>query len=356
MLRGSPALETCLIDYGAQKHVVIQKQARPEQTVVASILTTLGLIAVWIILLRARSTTNQTTLVAAWNWALISIAAWTAVWLVVKLNSKSINAGIADQLWYAAAVLAPTPLLAVLGARRPRVNTWNFFVLVPYIVVFGVPALHAWSGDGHISDLQVEPPFVFGYLFVTVMGTGNYFGTKFTGAGLCLGIALLLLFAPYSSAVPESFPDKATSREWATGLLAVGVVWAYWKSCSKYVPAGDYDRLWLDFRDRFGIVWAKRIMDRWNMAAQSGRWSVRLELHGLVPATRQPISSPSGTECSVNTLIAPFREPIESTFRWQLKRFVDAEWIAERIPNSAENPTDAAAEEFTETNPKIKDE
>lgn len=304
----------------------------------ATTLITFGLITVWCILLRARSVTHRTTLVAAWAWSLMAVTAWTAVWLAAKLTSVSNNVGIVDQLWYAVAILTPTPLLAVLGARRPRVNTWNAFVLLPYVIVFGVPAIHAWSGDGHISTLQVEPPFVFGYLFVIVMGTGNYFGTKYTGAGLCLGVALLLLFAPYSSAVPESFPDKTTSREWATGLLAVGVVWAYWKSQSKYVPTGEYDRLWLDFRDRFGIVWAKRVMDRWNKAAKTGQWNVQLELYGIVSLSNH----------LVDEQLEKFREPIESTFRWQLKRFVDPEWIVERMPDAMENSSRAAVIENVE--------
>ena len=43
-----------------------------------------------------------------------------------------------------------------------------------------------------------------------------------------------------------------------------------------------FDALWLDFRDRFGVVWGQRTREQFNRAAAHEGWPVALHWDGLV--------------------------------------------------------------------------
>ena len=85
---------------------------------------------------------------------------------------------------------------------------------------------------------------------------------------------------------------------------------------SRLEQQSPLDHLWIDFRDCFGIVWAKRILDRMNEVAVTKQWPVQLQLHGL--AWEDNVSASEAERISAE---------IEQNFRWMLKRFVNNEWI-----------------------------
>ncbi len=74
------------------------------------------------------------------------------------------------------------------------------------------------------------------------------------------------------------------------------------------------DRLWLWFRDHWGVVWALRTQDRFNRTAELSGWPFRLTWFGLTPtdpaAGDVPITPP---------------EEAEKVFRGLIRRFVDAD-------------------------------
>jgi hypothetical protein len=61
-------------------------------------------------------------------------------------------------------------------------------------------------------------------------------------------------------------------------------------------------------------------MDRVNFTARQEGWSARLETQGLV---WNPNSTPAQTEHTLKRA--------DHTFRWLLRRFVDEQWIDERL-------------------------
>jgi hypothetical protein len=69
------------------------------------------------------------------------------------------------------------------------------------------------------------------------------------------------------------------------------------------VPENEIDRLWLDFRNRFGLVWGQRLREQFNRAALNAGWSVYLAWPGL---RRLVLSGPdtSRPEDILRTLLA----------------------------------------------------
>ncbi len=186
---------------------------------------------------------------------------WTGAWFATSIWSRSDRA-IADRLWYAIAVLMLCPPVAVLGARRPIVRVWTWFVLLPLLLVLGLPLAVGWGSGPPYPRLELELPATLGYVLVLVMGAGNYFGTRFTLASSLFAMSLLLLVVPVSAVVPDVGLSPERSRLWATLAFAAAAMSARLQARRDGSTRNPLDRLWLDFRDTFGIVWAKRIQDR----------------------------------------------------------------------------------------------
>jgi len=268
----------------------------------------------------ARKRLRNTTLLGAWLWGSVALGVWGVTFCATEVL-RCVDEGVADQMWLASAVLSVCPFVAVLGARRPGARVWGIFIVLPLAVVLDLPAVTAWNRDLHPAPLQLEIPMLAGYGLVLLMGAGNYLGTRFSFAALLAAAAMLIV--PLSMSSLHWLPDAAASRAAATLLLGIAVWWASLSMRRTRDRAGatPYDRIWNDFRDLYGIVWARRVLDRVNDAAVHEAWPVRLQLHGFVPVDpSRPIS-----------LTPEQSRQIEHALRWLLRRFVDPEWIDERI-------------------------
>lgn len=289
----------------------------------------LGILAALAILARSRTALRNTTLTVAWGWGVAAMSAWAALWLADAVCS-AIKPGLADRLWYSAAVLMLCAPIAVLGSRRPATRVWLWFVILPMFIVLGLPVVSTWQGGLAPRPLRLEAPAVVSFGLVLVMGAGNYLGTRFTLPAVLFAVALLLLIAPLSAAVPDTFPAASESQTWATICLSASTLlaWRQSKTNGRLSPSTGHpmeacDRLWIDFRDFFGIVWARRIQDRINAVAAKEQWPVRLEMHGIVWIEK---------DSSVEKVHAAAKR-ISQTFRWLLRRFVDPAWIDQRLMN-----------------------
>ena len=155
---------------------------------IAGIIVSIGLSVAWVPVARGGSALKSTTLSSAWVWAIGALTFWTATWIADHLVHAVANS-VADHLWYACAVLALCPAIAVLGSRRPGTRVWNWFIQVPMLFVLGWPVLTLWLQGSDVRGLQLETPQLIAYLLVLVMGAGNYLGTRFTLASLCFAAA-----------------------------------------------------------------------------------------------------------------------------------------------------------------------
>jgi hypothetical protein len=128
----------------------------------------------------------------------------------------------------------------------------------------------------------------------------NYLPTRLAAGALALGGACGVEVARLAGvAVHEAAP-------FGRGLLAaapwLGLLGWLWPSAG----GSAFDRVWRCFRDGFGFVWAQRVREQFNRAAQNAGWPIRLTWFGLR-------SEGAGSE--------PAPEQVLGTLRAALKRF-----------------------------------
>jgi hypothetical protein len=152
-------------------------------------------------------------------------------------------------------------------------------------------------GELHKSPLQSI------FLVVTLAAlTLNYLPTRlgpaavaFTGGCLCLAPDLA-----WSTRLPA-----LQSAGWLAIVLSPWLAWVIlWR---RNASLKTFDRLWLDFRDRYGLTWGLRVRDQFNRAATHAGWPAHLGWQGLVKA--------GGADSDAEAL------EMESTLRSMLKRF-----------------------------------
>jgi hypothetical protein len=316
-------------------------------TSLAALALALVLRGVWL----GRQRLQHTTLVPAGRWAVAAALLWTTTFGVSTLGA--IASEQEDALWYATALLTLCPAIAVLGARRPGAGVWNAFVILPLLAVLGWPLLTLGAGGAEIRTLRLETPQLIGFVLVLVMGAGNYMGTRFNLPAVAYVVALCLLVGSVSAVAPPLVQGSTAARLLATICLGLAVVGARAvlrepegtvadlfgpSEAPAGVPAGQsdptrdatvssqsparFDLLWADYRDTFGIVWAKRFQERLNGIAAQQKWPARLSDAGIEweagQDDREQVS-----------------ERIDQTFRWLLRRFVDPPWIDARVNRPA---------------------
>jgi len=243
---------------------------------------------IWIIgsypLWRAWQANRRTSLVHALGWTFAAWLAWLAVICLASLGPAS----SVMVLCYLALCLTGCAGVAVLGARRPGVIAWNFVVLA----LLAVNLLPLAEGLLRGQSLHVDT-FRRVFLAATLaIGILNYLPTRlalamgFLSIGMALELAGLALLQE---------PDHGGSAFLQTGWLCLALApWAgYLTSRQRPDSSSNPDRLWRQFRDRFGAIWGLRLRDQFNRAAAHADWPIFLGWLGLrTLSTDAPRQSP----------------------------------------------------------------
>ncbi len=282
----------------------------------AVILLPLQLGAWWV----AGRLVRGTSLRAAWFWSIPALGAWS----LLTMRSAG-SAGLTDHLGYSAVVQTLAPFVAVLGARRPGAGPWNWFVVLPMLVVLHWPATASLLTGSIHDPFELAMPTALGCGLVTVMGVGNYFGTRQTLPAAAVVAALFLVL--YVVSRPVDFRPRLMSEavQLASISLSLAAAVFLWQSRHLRPPdappqdvADGLQQIWDEFRNLFGIVWARRVLERLNQFAVSERWPVRLELTGFVPVDQLP-EAPASDRLVLRRIC------------WLMGRFVDRQWLEARL-------------------------
>jgi hypothetical protein len=279
-----------------------------------------------LVLLSRRRALSQTTLIGAWWWTLAALVAWSLVEFAAAVVSPAAGKSWLPPLRLAAIALSFCPIVALIGAKRPQHAAWNFVVLSLWGIVT-LPAVEAFFLH---RGQRIEMGAARGwFLWVLILLTPiNFVPTRYWLAALLVAAGQTLALSPHlpllrgalgvgQSPALSSVLDALTLGLCASALLAA---WAF--SRQERPTPNPYDRLWLDFRDTFGLFWALRVQERINAAAQQSGWDLDLKWHGF---RRRNDVAPFAT-------IDPTIEPtLRTTFKGLLRRFVSNSWIAERL-------------------------
>ena len=279
--------------------------------------------------------TRDTTAETARRWGLVACVSGMLPGLL-ELCAEGSNEG-STYAQYFSAVMLLTPLIAMLGARNPGAAAWPWFVILPLIIVLQWPAASQLASAGMSTALVVPTPTILGYLFVLVMGAGNYFGTANT----------LQTMVAASGAVCLLLPVTEWTGDGNGGFLAIGSVLIAVSVATIRLPTVETDSnnpqhsvqaLWSLFRDMYGLVWAKRVMDRVNQMIARESIGAVLTLDGFestASGVRQHIDEPR-TE---SELVLPSRA-IE-IFCWVLRRFFKEQYLQRIFPDAPMEPGDS---------------
>jgi hypothetical protein len=275
-----------------------------------------------------RMTIRGTTLVAPWAWSLVTLLALAGTEMTIAVAGSPAPLWAAE-LRFAAAMSTFCPTIALLGAKRPQNRAWQAIVASLWAIL-SLPSLE-WLLYGGASEIH-SARFWF---IVVLIGTGalNGLGTRWWLSSLLYGAGQVALVWPFLFA--EGMLTGALGP--LVGTLALVLAWllvaAEWPRPRRLVSPPD--RVWLDFRDAFGVVWALRIAERMNASAAMYDWPVVLTWRGFRPrGSHGQIEVPRAVEISLRTL---------------LRRFVSPAWIEARLgpstgPDDFTRPSQPAGE------------
>lgn len=272
------------------------------------------------VLNRARRYIRATTLVAPWAWAVMALVAIVTVEMLAL-----VSAGEGTPRWlgaarYMAAMATFCPIMAVLGAKRPQEKAWHLIVLALWFVL-ALPALQdvVYHYGQRISLDAAWRGFV---LVLIGVGLVNYLPTRFWPSSVLYAAAQTILLADYLP-LPEALALAPPWRVPVALTLFAGAGLLPRLGWPRRGAAKDpLDRLWRDFRDAYGMLWAVRVGMRADEAGHAIRSTTALGNDVAPPTERASESTVAVIESRLAT---------ERTFLAHLQRFVSRAWIDQRL-------------------------
>ncbi len=288
-------------------------------TTAAGLAILAGLTALTGLVLRRRNE-HETTLVPAWWWALSAAALWSVTEAAAALAGPRPGPWLAP-LRLAAVALSFCPILAVLGAKRPQHAAWSFVVAALWAIL-ALPAAETYFLQRG-QQLEMGAARSWFLWILILIGPINYVPTRQWLAALLVAAGQVLALSEYLPLIQRSL--FGGQHVVALALASIAVIGA---RTGRSSAADPYDRLWLDFRDLFGLFWSLRLQERVNAVATASGWPLWLGWSGFRnPASGRPLEQ-----------VDPAIEPtLRTSMRGLLRRFVSGRWTAERLVGQVTN-------------------
>jgi hypothetical protein len=274
-----------------------------------------ALIAIAILLSRYRAVVG-TTLVPAWCWSLGAILALAVVQLGSRFISPSGRGPELEPLQFAAAGLVFCPVIALLGAMRPQHNYWNFIVASAWCLLALPAAENYFMNLGQPLEIGAARGW-FLWIMILLLPV-NYAATRFAIASFVAMAGEVVLFSRY---LPLMSPVSGNPQALGILLLSLSLAIALALSLREAAVANRFDRAWLDFRDRFGMLWGLRVTERVNAVAASQSWDFLLTWRGLQ-------RSATGAFIREDELDSSLKRVLSAALMGIFRRFISRERIA----------------------------
>ena len=308
--------------------------------------------AATILLIFAIRKIRYTTLIAPWCWLLVTIWSIALAHTLGHDISDSANdlpgesvgnpsSNTHRHYWveaiqFAAHALVFCPFMSLLGARRPQNKMWEFIVFSLWLILV-LPALETvLLSPGQLADTEG----IRAWFMLTLIGVSalNIILSRFWISGILIGISQFMLVNPNL----PSWTHLSYSHAMEAGLsLAIAsFLVAFIQPRPNRSNIREEDRVWLDYRDLYGGMWALRIKERINQSADLYDWDLRLTWTGFVTADGSDLPDvlPEKTE-----------KVLHQHFYNLMRKFVTRQWINDRLQNS--NSLEIENSEQTDVNP-----
>jgi hypothetical protein len=292
--------------------IAIDPVRAPLVLILALIVSSRSLVDAW----RA---VRGTALRPALLWAILAMALALAAQAAALTQSLATGRPLAERLTYLCVLALLAALGSVLNARTPGGKAWAV-LMVLLVVVFLIP----WLEDqtrlrraAGVAPLHLDAPWSIFYGLLVAVALTNYLPTRFGWASAALSVLFVL---EYLALLPTPWPASRRAVIWLWIGWILALVLAIARSSARRAPEArsNCERLWFWFRDNWGVVWALRVLERFNRAAEVSHWPVRLTWFGLVP-----LSGEAGA------LPPPSPDELETTFRNLMKRFANSRRLDE---------------------------
>lgn len=272
----------------------------------------LGLATTAYPLWRAWRGARGTALRAAVVWAMVATALAFAAQVFAASEPATSGRPVAGHVAYLAVLATLSALVSVLNARTPGGGAWAILMAL-LVLVFLIPWLEAPGlarrAQG-LERLHLDAPWTLFYGLVVLAGVTNYLPTRYGPAAfwLTVGFAAEYLALTRRDLGPPRAVLLASAFPWTLAM-------ALWTAdgCSRRASraSGRLESVWLWFRDHWGVVWALRVQERFNRAAEAQGWPIRLAWFGVVPAP------------GIDAATAVVPEAADATLRGLLRRFAE---------------------------------
>jgi hypothetical protein len=213
---------------------------------------------------------RATSLAHAVVWVIVAWFAWGFVWLyqAIRPDEEFIVLG------YLALCFTSCAAMAVLGARWPGVGAWNLVVAGLFAILL-LPLAEGW-GELHLTTSRIV--FVLATLSVIPF---NYTLTRLGSAALAVFVGCGIQVAALFWLLGSSHEGERFTVEIGQALIVLSPWFGFVQMTRFPKSLSRFDRTWLDFRDRFGMIWALRVREQFNRAAANAGWPIRLNWSGL---------------------------------------------------------------------------
>ncbi len=264
-----------------------------------------------------------TTLVAPVFWGWVAVGTVAGVELIAAAGFGGAAPRWLGVARYIAAMATFCPLIAVLGAKRPQDRAWQLIVVALWFVL-SLPALQDMIYH-YGRPVSIDPAWRWFLLILIAAGLVNYLPTRYWPSSALLGagqILLLIDYLPFDLQWPlgDGARVPVALSFFAVGSLLPALGWpraSLTPRAAEHSPAAE--KLWRDFRDAYGMLWAVRIGERAGAAPH-------VASNSLTASKRE--NQASGTaQASPESDV----QQLERTLIAHLQRFVSRAWIDERL-------------------------
>jgi hypothetical protein len=215
-----------------------------------------------------------TTLAAPYIWVMISAASLGLLACAEIRGEESLRMSVAR---FIAAASTLTPVIAVLGAKRPQDRGWQWIVLSLWVIV-SWPALQAMANPAG-PRLELFMPWKLFIVALIIVGMLNYVPTRNSLANVFVITGQCILFSGFLGLPQPNGGLLLAVVFFITAAIFIAILRTASPLKSMFMP--EHTERWLQFRDAFGAFWGLRILQRVNETAGLRNWPVRLEWTGF---------------------------------------------------------------------------